>query len=294
MTSPRRRVISTPGERRIADGRGPWTVGVSLAVHVVLVLVLIQVTIMPSEWFDVLNRAGSLPPVERVGFLQLPAGEPPLEAPRRGGDDRPAPALPRPPAIRPIAPVAVPSGLPAIPSRPPRTAEEIGTGPLVGGGGDTRGIRPSYADPRLWVRDAPTVTAPLQGTEKLDSAFAPIFRELSDSIRAAAASGRDPNDWTFRVGGQKFGVDQKFIRLGPVSIPTAALAFLPLNLPQGNPTSADRDRRLSQIRGEIMQQAMRAARDEDFRNAVKALRERKEKEREEKKKADRPPGTIIP
>ena len=28
---------------------------------------------------------------------------------------------------------------------------------LIGGGGETRGVRPAYTDPRLWVRNAPTV-----------------------------------------------------------------------------------------------------------------------------------------
>jgi len=292
VTAPRRRAISTPGERRDSAPRGPWSVATSIGVHIILVLVLIQLTVMPAEWFVMLTGTRS-PPVERVGFLQLPQGDPPSDAPRRGGNDIPLSPLPQISAPRPVAPLAAPTGLPPIPSRPPRTAGEIGTGPLVGGGGETRGVRPAYTDPRLWVRNAPTVTAPLSGVEKLDSAIAPIFRELADSMRAAAASGRDPNDWTFRVGGQKFGIDQQFIRLGPVSIPTAALAFLPLNV-QANPSAIERDRRLSQMRTEIMEQSMRAARDEDFQNAVKALRERKEREREEKKKADRTPPTITP
>ena len=260
-------------------------------MHFVLVLVLIQLTMMPAEWFDIL-LGPTPPPIERVGFLQLPQGEPPSEPPRRGGNDVPQSPLPSISVPRAIAPFEAPSGLPLIPSRPPRTAEDIGTGPLVGGGGETRGVRPAYTDQRLWVRNAPTVAAPLVGTEKLDSAIAPIFRELADSMRAAAASGRDPNDWTFRMGGQKFGIDQRFIRLGPVSIPTAALAFLPLNV-QANPGEIDRNRRLSQMRTEIMAQSMRAARDDDFRKAVQALRERKEKEREDKKKADRPPPRAF-
>ncbi len=292
MTVPRRRALSTPGERREREARGPWTVATSIVVHVVLALVLIQLTVMPPEWFSALTGF-TPPPVERIGFLELPAGEPPLEPPRRGGNDIPVSPLPRVSAPRPVQPFDAPRGLPPIPSRPPRTAEEVGSGPLVGGGGDTRGVRPSYSDPRLWVRDAPSVAAPLTGTDKLDSAMAPLFRELADSMRAAAAAGRDPNDWTFNIGGRKYGVDQRFIRLGPVSIPTAALAFLPLNI-QGNPTSIDRDRRLSQMRSEIMEQAARAARDDDFQKAVKALRERKQKERDEKKKGDPPPGTITP
>lgn len=293
MPTPRRRAISTPGERRDPSARGSWTATASVALHVALAFVLMQMTVLPDHWFDMLTGAASPPPVERVGFLQLPQGPPPTEAPRRGGNDNPETPLPVIAPPRRIAPFDAPAALPALPTRPPRTATDAGTGPLVGGGGDTRGVRPAYTDPRLWVRQAPVVTAPLTGTEKLDSAIAPLFRELADSMRAAAASGRDPYDWTFKAGGQKFGIDQRFIRLGPVSIPTAALAFLPLNI-QGNPTAMDRDRRLSQMRAEILDQAARASRDEDFQKAVRDLRARKQKERDEQKKVEPPPGKIIP
>lgn len=292
MTTPRRRAISTPGERRDASPRGPVSVAVSVVLHVVFVFLLIQLTVMRRDWFGVLTESRTPTPIERVGFLQLPRGPAPNEAPRRGGNDRAPSKAPAIAPLRPVAPMAPPKGLPAVPTNPPRTAPEIGTGPLVGGGGDTRGVRPSFAEPRLWVPAAPEVTAPLAGTAKLDSAIAPIFKVLADSMRAAMANGRDPNDWTFKVGGQKFGIDRKFIRLGPVSIPTAALAFLPLNV-QGNPTAVERDRRLSQMRSEILDQAARAARDEDFQKAVKALRERKQKEHDEKTGKKDPPPTVI-
>ena len=290
MTAPRRRAISTPGERK-DPARSRASVAVSVALHVVLVLLLLQLTVVRADWLGLLMKVEP-PPVERIGFLQLPKAAPSTEAPRRGGDNRPVTTRPPAPRLAPIPPVAVPSTLPPIPKRRVGTQPEGGTGPLVGGGGDTQGVRPSYGDGRLWAPTAPVVTAPLSGTAKLDSAIAPIFRELADSMRAAAAAGRDPNDWTVKIGGQKFGIDQRFIRLGPVSIPTAALAFLPLNV-QANPMAVERDRRLAEMRTEIMEQAQRAARDEDFNAAVKALRERKEKEREEKKKADqnKPPFT---
>lgn len=290
-TPPRRRVITTPGEQRAP--RSPGSVVLSVALHVVLAVVLLQVTVAPLDWLNVLMRVEP-PPVERIGFLQLPRGEPTNEAPRRGGNNRPiTTTVPPRVAAPPVAPAQAPTGLPSIPTGPPRTAPDLGTGPLVGGGGDTRGVRPSYTDPRLWTPVAPQVTAPLTQTEKVDSVMAPIFRMLADSMRAAIANGRDPTDWTFKVGGQKYGIDQKFIRLGPVSIPTAALAFLPLNV-TGNPSAIERDRRLASMRTEIMEQAARASRDEDFQKAVKALRERKQKERDEERARKTPPPTITP
>ena len=289
MTEPRRRAISTFAERRDPAKRGPGTVAVSVVVHVAFVLVLLQLTIGPADWIDSIMRS-SPAPVERIGFLQLPRGEPPIDTPRRGGDNQPLSAAPPSERI-PVPPVAIPSSLPPISSRPPRTAVDFGSGPLVGGGGDTRGVRPSYSDPRIWAPTSPVVTAPLTATARIDSVMLPLYQALVDSMRRANG-GRDPQDWTFNVGGQRFGIDKKFIRLGPASIPTALLALLPLNV-QGNPTTIEHDRRLQQMRGEILDQAARAARDEDFQKAVKSLRERKQKERDDAKKVE-PPPKIVP
>ena len=291
MAAPRRRAISTPGDRHDPAARGARTVLVSVALHAVFIALLVQVTLVRSDWIDSIMRRTPPTPVERVGFLQLPRGEPPKESPRRGGDNRTASSAPPVARRIPVAPGQVPSSLPPLPTVALRLAPEIGSGPLVGGGGDTRGVRPSYTDPRLWAPAAPVVTAPLSATARVDSVFAPIFRELSDSMRNAPP-GRDPTDWTFKVGGKKYGIDQKFIRLGPVSIPTAALAFLPLNV-QGNPMTIERNRRLASMRTEILDQAARAARDEDFQRAVKSLRERKQKERDDTRKVE-PPPKIIP
>ena len=57
---------------------------------------------------------------------------------------------------------------------------------------------------------------------------------------------------------------------------------------QGNPIAYEREKRLAMMRSEILEQAAQAMNEEDFRRAVKAIRERKEKERKalEKKKKD--------
>jgi hypothetical protein len=289
----RRRAISTPGERKDPSARGPVTVAISVGVHVVLVIALVRVTLVNSEWLREFIRRETPPVVERIGFVQLPRGEAPREAPRRGGDNRPItsapPSLVAPP---PVAPVDAPSALPPMPTSPPKASIETGSGPLVGGGGDTRGVRPAFSSPPLWAPIGPAVTAPLSATEKLDSAMAPTFAALADSIRRELGR-RDPNDWTKTIGGRKYGIDPSFIRLGPVSIPTPLLALLPMN--QGaNPAAIERQRRLDFMRNEILMQAARAAREEEFDLAVKALRERKQKERDEKKKAEQAPPKIIP
>jgi hypothetical protein len=291
----RRRAISTPGERKDPAARGPASVAVSLVLHVVLVVALVQITLVRSEWLEEFLRREKPAVVEKIGFLQLPQGEPPRELPRRGGDNLPVSSAPPTFALpMPVAPLDAPSALPPIPTNRPTATIEVGNGPLVGGGGDTRGVRPSYTAPPLWAPVGPAVTAPLSATERLDSALSPTFAALADSIRREAANRRDPNDWTKTIGGRKYGIDPSYIRLGPVSIPTALLAFLPMNV-GANPAAIERQRRLDYMRQEIQLQAARAAREEEFNLAVKALRERKQKERDEKKKADPPPpAKIIP
>jgi hypothetical protein len=184
-----------------------------------------------------------------------------------------------------IAPAEVPSGIPAPPAGPTVTGPT--TGPLASGRGPVRGIQPGYSDPRIWV-EPPVVSAPaLEGEEKLDSAITSRITAYRDSV---ATYAYQPNkferaDWTYTTkDGKKYGIDPQFIRLGRVSIPTALLGLLPFNQAQANPIALDRQRRLDQMRGEILLQAQQAMNEEEFRRAVKQIRERKERERKEAEK----------
>jgi hypothetical protein len=89
-------------------------------------------------------------------------------------------------------------------------------------------------------------------------------------------------DWTVDGKGGKYGIETKdnktYIRLGKVSIPAAALALLPFNR-QANPITGERERRYNAMHAEIQQQAQRAMNYDEFRNAAKAIRERKDRER---------------
>lgn len=163
---------------------------------------------------------------------------------------------------------------------------------MVGEGGPTRGVRPSYNDPRLWLPTGPVVIAPMQPTtraESLHTLLADRIRVLNDSLALANGNQRAPGDWTFTKGGKKYGIDQQYIRLGKFSIPTAVLSMLPLNV-QANPVAMERQRTMSLMSREIAEQAARVSRNDDFRAAVRALRERKDRERREAQaKVDVPP-----
>lgn len=263
---------------------GAWIT--SLAIHLVVAVLFIEAILARHPDFLSFGHAVSPPVVERVGFLALPQPKDhlPPTAGRSGGDG----LSKKPSAVQmPTAPTEVPTTITAPPKGP--TVNSIGpsSGPLVGGGGQLRGVQPRYEDPRVWVAPGEIASAPKTDVQRLDSVIANDIGAFNDSVRVAN-SGRKPGDWTFEKGGKKYGIDSKYIHLGPFSIPTAVLAMLPLNL-TGNPTTYQRNRTLTANHDEIFEQAQRGINDADFEKAVRSIRERKERERKEaeeiKKKA---------
>ncbi len=243
---------------------------VSFGVHLVVAVALMRMLIVNMELSPTQRRqtVGE----QRVGFVRISGGVKTPVPGKSGGDGKPL----TPRAIHVVAPVSVPTTIPA-PSGPVTKATEEGTGPLVGTGGPTRGVRPQYSDPRVWEPPGPVVSVPKTVKQTIDSLIADAIAPYNDSV-AAAAQRRDPTDWTIEKGGYKWGIDRKAIRLGPVSIPTALLAMLPLNI-QGNPTTIQRDRAFASMNADINWHARQAINEADFMKAVRSIRERKERER---------------
>jgi hypothetical protein len=276
--------------------RGPASIATSVAIHVVAIAILLRIAIVPFEGAGPAEHPAE-PEATHVNFVRTPADTATRQ--HAGGDNRRVTKNPAPAQI--IAPSAVPSALPPEPAKnaPPVAPADGGNGPVIGGGGPTKGMTPAYTDARLWAPTAPAPVKPKTSTERLDSAIASRVHHLEDSLNALGPQ-RAPGDWTLNgKDGKKYGIDQKYIHLGNFSIPTALLALLPLNV-QGNPTTYENAKRIGIIRGEILEQEARSARDEDFNQAVKELRERKQKERANKAKEDLtipdapPPAKIIP
>ena len=244
---------------------------ISVGVHAVVATALMRMLILSADDFTTRSR----PPAEkgeRVSFVAVKPGAAAPTMGRIGGDGRPVQSR----EIRVQAPTMIPQGIPA-PNSEPRVTVEEGTGPLVGGGGPVRGVRPSYSDPRLWQPPTPIVTPPKSVAETIDALIVEGIKPYNDSL-ARVAERRDPTDWTMEKGGYKWGIDKRAIRLGPVSIPTALLALLPLNI-QGNPIQMDRDRTYAAMHREIAWHAQQGVNEADFAKAVRSIRERKERER---------------
>jgi hypothetical protein len=206
-----------------------------------------------------------------------------------------------PKATRPsrglVAPLRVPD---AITPQAPMTAGtpggvEGGRG-RVGEVGATTGIVPGTPDPRLSNDSHEFFPAPKTHAERVDSAVRASIYAYNDSVaKARALAGKAPGDWTYEKNGQKWGIDGNKIYLGKFAIPSAVLAALPLRI-QGNPGETIADRLVTTRRADLLLHADAAFHDDEFKTAVKRIRERKEKEHEEQKRknadADKPSPPI--
>jgi hypothetical protein len=91
---------------------------------------------------------------------------------------------------------------------------------------------------------------------------------------------RQKPTWTTDVAGKAFGIDSQYIHVAGIKIPTAALALLPIGLPQGNYDEMQRARQLEDMRQDLLQAARRTETLQLFRQYVRELRARKQAERD--------------
>jgi hypothetical protein len=115
--------------------------------------------------------------------------------------------------------------------------------------------------------------------ELLDSTVSVIVQAYLDSI-ASDPSSKNVGlpDWTTNVAGRKFGVDSKNIYIAGLKIPAAVLALLPIS-----GANIDQNRaynRLMDLRADLLYAARRAETLEEFKQAIREMRLRKERERE--------------
>jgi len=276
-----------------------------VAVNVALHSLLLLVTIRP--W---------LPPARRligpeVFLLQLPSEGPqavdmvylaPTEG--LGQGERQGVTLTRPPDFGVVPQVVMRDPQPDI--RAPELAVDTGPTPPVrlipipgipeAGGGSGR-LGPARGQGTLWVQPLPLPPRELaqrlsrSHIELVDSAVSAIVQAYIDSVTSVpSASGALPS-WTTDIEGQTFGIDSKYIYLGPLKIPSAILALLPI--PGGGNADLQEGRRLAAIRADLAYAVRRAETMDEFKKAIKEIRERREREREfERNRSQRPP--VVP
>jgi hypothetical protein len=287
---------------RTSSGWSPRWLAASVAAHAVVLVVW--------SWSNVpravpqLGRAPLLV-VDLAGQGRAPAPAPLVRytAPLGGRSAAPvigrgaAPVIGRdsaPAAGRGFAPVTdAAAGLPT------------GAGGRDSAGGTGRGTRgartlasavPEYGDGRLWV---PPMYLPVGGGRpiRMDSVVAARMLALADSVERNPMADPRANPyvsrgWTFRRNGKTYGWDAAGLHLGDFTIPSVVLAFL--SMPQGNIDLARANTALLGMRADIMRAAARAQTEDDFKQAVRDIRARKDRERREQRAREAARERLTP
>jgi hypothetical protein len=265
---------------------------VSVAFHTALAVVLANVVLH----YDIVFEHGPRPPAPSREEITYVTVSPPAGA--AGGTTATPPARATEPTRRLVAPSRVPSVIqpptttaPAAGGTPGGVAGGSGAG---GGIGPTTGIVPSEPDPRLATDGKFFYPAYKTPGQRADSAVKATIAAYNDSVgqaAALAAGKRQPGDWTFGSDGKKWGVDGSKIYLGKYWIPSAVLAALPIRI-QSNPGETIADRLVTTRRSDVMLHAQSQFHDDEFKSAVKRIRERKDRERREKEKENESRGVA--
>lgn len=260
----------------------------SVAVHLAVLIALANV-VLHYEF----PAVRTTPPEQRIERLTYVAISPPAGA--VGGTI----AAPPPRATEPtrgiVAPPRVPTAIGPV-VQPPAAGTRGGVvgGTGAGGGrGVTAGIVPGEPDPRLAADNNFFYPAYKTHGQRVDSAVKATIYAYNDSVaRAAANAGKRPGDWTVENDGKKWGIDGNKIYLGKFAIPSAVLAALPIRI-QGNPGETIADRLVTTRRGDVLLHAQSQLQDQEFKSAVKRIRERKERERREREKNGNVGGGVA-
>jgi hypothetical protein len=108
-------------------------------------------------------------------------------------------------------------------------------------------------------------------------------RDSLDSLNVLRAMGATTASWTKKdANGGTWGMDASGLRLGKVTIPSALLGLLPMGAQQamsGNPTTMERNRRLSYAQSDIARFRESGPGNDQFKMLVQELRERRDRER---------------
>ncbi len=274
------------------EPKSKTSVAISLAAHVVLFLGLAAITFhVPLA--DLLRRSPSAPE-QTLRYVRVAPETMPAARAAETQTASAARAIARARTV--LAPNSIPVGIPKAAA--PRVAPGVAVGANDPGRRDSSlaiGVHPGIPDSRLAINPMDAGHLPLTDAQKADAALSAIYDQYVDSVNASLANrGRAPGDWTWGgKDGDKWGWDQGGIHLGGITIPNAVLAALPLNIgPSGRNMNALTDARSdSYMRSDIAAHANIMSED-DFRAAVKRIRERVDRERQErmaKKRKDPPP-----
>jgi hypothetical protein len=277
-------------EKRKSD-RG--SIAISVAVHIVVIALIASITFSYS-FAPFFGDKATTP--EQLHYITLQPRPSPNVGNGSKTKDVPKKALN---PARLLAPTIIPTALPPLPPPTVSVGAISGTGTGSGGApaGAATGVEPAMPDSRIALRPSAPLHLPMTIAERNDSAVKAIFQDFRDAeIATEEARGRSPKDWTIDRNGQKYGLDSQYIYLGKFKIPSAILAALPIKSGGVDGAALTRQRNADWIRDDIASHSQGMTED-DFRAAIKRIRERKDKEKKEaddKDKAQPKATPIIP
>jgi hypothetical protein len=262
----------------------------SILVHVVAIALIASITFS----YPIVSFFGAKEntPTEHIQYVRVMPKA--AQAVGNGAQENVEPKKALKPAPL-LAPTITPAAIPPIP--PPTISVGAISGTAGGSGGApaglATGVEPSLPDPRIELRPN-NLRLPLTLAQKNDSAVKAIWLAYREAeVEAAAHKGRDPRDWTFEKNGKKYGIDSSYIYLGKFKLPSAILAALPFNTGGVDGRRIIEARNADWIRNDIYTHAQGMSED-DFRAAIKRIRERKDRERKEAAEAKARGQTIVP
>jgi hypothetical protein len=263
----------------------------AVAASVLLHVLLLWAVMAGGGWLPRLI----VPPADPVVLAPLPAaGERPaplaVRAPKRtSGARRQTGAAPLGDGSVPVPEARVPlvAAPQPIAAPIPAATPDSGSGSVA-----ARRIAPGLARGKLWVEPLPLPPKELaqrlqrSHVELVDSAVTATIQGFLDSIAADPTSRvATLPSWTTTIAGKKFGLDSHNIYIAGLKIPAAVLALL--HLPSGNESKAfDRS---GWLYDDLRIAAQRSANVEDFKRAIREIRERKEQERQFEQNQRTPP-----
>ncbi len=158
---------------------------------------------------------------------------------------------------------------------------------------------PRYGGGVVWVEPLGAYILPsdIEMTFNANPGLRERVQAIFDSVQAEMLAQRARGgDWTVNIPGLgKLGFDEEgWLHIGPIKLPSIVLALLPLDfLGQGNYDEIQRAEMLSEMRRDLLYAAQRAETVEEFKEEVKAIRERRQAERDAER-GRRRTAEVIP
>jgi hypothetical protein len=265
------------------DPQRRGSLAISLVANAIFIALIGSITFSypPSAFF----KFGDRQQTERVVYVK-PTPRP-LAAAGAGNGVNPKEKPKKVAAPAPVlGPSVIPTTLPPVP--PPTVAPGAVNGSTTGTGagngangvGAATGVEPALPDSRLELRPN-ALRLPLTQAQKNDSAVKAIYMAYREAeIAAEENRGRNPRDWTFEKNGNKYGIDSQYVYLGRFKLPSAILAAIPFNYGGVDGSRIIQARNANWIQNDIYSHSQGLSED-DFRAAVKRIRERKEREKKD-------------